>query len=129
MDFPRKLKYTKTHEWTKYEEGKAMVGITEYAQKELSDVVFVELPAIGQEVKKGRPCAVVESVKAAFDIYAPLSGMIKSINTALESDPSLINRDPYGSGWFFEFIPANASEFDSLFTAEQYEEFLKQATH
>ncbi len=129
MKTPRELKYTKTHEWVRRQENAAVVGITDYAQHEISDIVFVELPKVGQEIIQGRAVCVVESVKAAFDIYAPLSGTIKSINTTLESDPSLVNREPYGSGWFFEFAPANTSEFDSLLTAEQYEEFLKQATH
>ncbi|MBI4387992.1 MAG: glycine cleavage system protein GcvH [Candidatus Omnitrophica bacterium] len=129
MKIPKELRYTKTHEWVRKQGSAAVVGITDYAQHEISDVVFVELPKVGAEVTQGRGVCVVESVKAAFDIYAPLSGTIKSINTALESDPSLANREPYGNGWFFEFSPANPSEFESLLTAEQYEEFLKQAAH
>lgn len=129
MKTPKELRYTKTHEWIRKQENVVVIGITDYAQHEISDIVFVELPKIGQEVIQGHAVCVVESVKAAFDIYAPVSGTIKTINTTLESDPSLVNRDAYGSGWFFELISIHPNEFDSLLTAEQYEEFLKQATH
>ncbi len=129
MNLPRELRYTKTHEWARRLADRVVVGISDYAQHEISDIVFVELPKLGQEVAQGKAMSVVESVKAAFDIYAPVSGTIKSINTALESDPSLANRDPYGNGWFFEIVPANWTEWDALLTADQYENFLQQATH
>ena len=129
MNLPRDLKYTKTHEWIRKQNDKSIVGITDYAQHEISDIVFVELPKVGQQIQQGKPVCVVESVKAAFDIYSPVSGTIKSINTALEADPSLANREPYGSGWFFEIMPSGASEFDLLLSADQYEEFVKQAAH
>ncbi len=128
MNIPKNLKYTKTHEWLREESGRSVVGITDYAQHEISDIVFVELPKVGQEAKQAKPIGVVESVKAAFDIYAPVSGSVKAINTALETDPALVNRDPYGNGWFFE-ITIRSNEAANLLTAEQYEEFLKQAAH
>lgn len=121
FSFPRDLKYTKTHEWARREGNKIVVGITEYAQKELSDVVFVELPKVGQDVKKGRPCAVVESVKAAFDIYSPVSGRVAAVNTELETNPSLINTSPYTDGWFFEVESSDAPEWSDLLDAEKYE--------
>lgn len=126
MNFPSELKYTKSHEWARQAGTKIVVGITEYAQKELSDVVYVELPKIGQEVKQGMAVCVVESVKAAFDIYAPVSGRVVDINKKLESDPALINRDPYGEGWFFAITPSNLAELNNLLTASTYEEMLSQ---
>ncbi len=126
MSYPRNLKYSKTHEWTRQEGKKVVVGITEYAQKELSDVVFVELPKIGQEVKKDRACAVVESVKAAFDIYAPISGKIVGVNRELETNPSLINAAPYEAGWFFEIEPSDSSELSGLFDSEKYESLIHE---
>lgn len=126
MHFPKELKYTKSHEWTRKDHDRMIVGITEYAQHEISDVVFVELPHVGQEVKQGKSVSIVESVKAAFDIYAPVSGVIKAINTTLESNPALVNSDPYGKGWLFELTPAQPAEWDALLTAEQYEQMIHQ---
>ena len=126
MNIPRNLKYTKTHEWVRQQNDRTVVGITDYAQHEISDIVFVELPKVGQATVQGKAICVVESVKAAFDIYAPVSGTIKSINTALEADPSLANREPYGNGWFFELSPAHPEEFSSLLASDQYEEFVKE---
>jgi len=124
MDFPRTLKYTKSHEWARREDNKLVVGITAYAQKELQDVVFVELPAVGQEVQQGRACAVVESVKAAFDIYAPVSGKISAVNTALAGNPGLINDAPYGEGWFYEIEFTNVDEVEALMDSEKYENLI-----
>ena len=101
MNFPGDLRYTKTHEWVRRQGEKLIVGISDYAQHEISDVVFVELPHVGQQVEGGKATCIVESVKAAVDIYAPVSGTIKAINTTLESDPGLVNQEPYGKGWFF----------------------------
>ena len=129
MKFPSGLRYTKTHEWARREETRLIVGLTDYAQHEISDIVYVELPKVGQEVLQGKAIAVVESVKAAFDIYAPMSGAVRAINTALESDPSLVNREPYERGWLFEMMPSDQTEWDSLLTHDQYEAFLKQAAH
>lgn len=126
MNFPQELKYTKTHEWARQSGTKIIVGITEYAQKELSDVVYVELPKMGQEVKQAMACCVVESVKAAFDIYAPVTGRVVEVNKKLESDPGLINRDPYGEGWFFAITPSNLNELENLMPSANYEEMLTQ---
>lgn len=127
MNFPEGLRYTKTHEWISAQGPKAKVGVTEYAQKEISDVVFVELPKKDQVVQQAKTAAVVESVKAAFDIYAPVSGKITDANKTLESNPALINQSPYGDGWMFEIEVANAAEFNSLLTAQQYAEVVQQS--
>ena len=97
---PEDLKYAASHEWVRVADGVATVGITDHAQHELTDIVFVELPAVGRVVKAGAPCAVVESVKTASDIYAPVSGEVIEVNKAVTSNPSLVNTDPYGEGWF-----------------------------
>lgn len=120
MQFPGELRYTQTHEWVRREGNRAKVGITEYAQQEISDVVFVELPKVNSATVKGKGVSVVESVKAAFDIYAPVSGNVVAVNTALESDPALVNKDAYGRGWFLEIEMSNPSEWDALLQAEQY---------
>ena len=127
MDFPENLRYTKTHEWIAVQGAKAKVGVTEYAQKEISDVVFVELPKLGQVVQQAKMAAVVESVKAAFDIYAPVSGKVTNANKALESNPALINQSPYADGWIFELELSNPSELGVLMTAAQYQEAVQQA--
>lgn len=125
MKFPKELRYTKTHEWARKEGNKIIVGISDYAQKEISDVVFVELPKLSQTGQQGKPIAVVESVKAAFDIYAPVSGKITKANSELEGDPGRVNGDCYGNGWFFEIEMANEAEWQSLLTSEEYEKILK----
>ena len=127
MDFPQNLRYTKTHEWIAVQGVKAKVGVTEYAQKEISDVVFVELPKQGQAVHQAKRAAVVESVKAAFDIYAPVSGKITDANKALEANPGLINQSPYADGWIFELELSNLSEIGVLMTSAQYQEAVEQA--
>src|SRR3989338_2304616 len=126
MNSPSDLRYTKSHEWVRKEGDKVTVGITDYAQHEISDVVFVELPHVGQKVEQGKAVSIVESVKAAFDIYAPVSGTIKAINTTLESDPGIVNEDPYGKGWFFELQPSNVAEWETLMTRDQYESLIRQ---
>jgi glycine cleavage system H protein len=125
MNFPKELKYTKTHEWAGKKGNLVLVGISQYAQSEISDVVFVELPKVGQAVTGGKPAAVVESVKAAFDIYSPVSGKVTKTNTQLEAKPELINQDCYGQGWLFELEISNAAELDTLMTAEVYEAQIK----
>lgn len=125
MKFPKELRYTKTHEWARKDGNKVTVGISDYAQKEISDVVFVELPKLSQSAQQGKPIAVVESVKAAFDIYAPVSGKITKANTELEGDPGRVNGDCYGNGWFFEIEMTNEAEWQSLLTVEEYEKILK----
>lgn len=127
MKFPENLRYTKTHEWIALQGAKAKVGVTEYAQKEISDVVFVELPQAGKVVQRAQTAAVVESVKAAFDIYAPVSGKITGANKALESNPGLINQSPYAEGWLFELELTSPAEANSLLTAQQYQEAVEQA--
>ena len=127
MNIPQELRYTKTHEWVRKEGNKAVVGISDYAQKEISDVVFVETPKVGQNAEAGKPLAVVESVKAAFDIYAPVSGQVTKVNTQLEGDPGVVNAECYGEGWFFEIEMDQSSEWDALMSADDYTKMLKQS--
>ena len=102
-----------------------MVGITDHAQQELSDVVFIELPKVGRVVKAEEACAVVESVKAAFDIYAPVSGKVIRVNPVLEKDPALVNKDPYAEGWFYALEAADPKDISNLMNKKTYEQFLK----
>ena len=125
MNIPSELFYTKSHEWAKKEDGKVRIGITDHAQHEITDVVHVELPKVGQKVKAGQPCAVVESVKSAFDIYAPVSGTIVEINENLSSSPELVNSSPYDRGFFFVVENPSDSELKSLMTAADYEKLIK----
>jgi glycine cleavage system H protein len=127
MDFPENLRYTKTHEWIAVQGTKGKVGVTQYAQGEISDVVFVDLPKQGQIVQQAKMAAVVESVKAAFDIYAPVSGKITDMNRELESNPGLINQSPYTDGWIFELELSNPAELNALMTAAQYRVVVEQA--
>jgi len=129
MSVPSNLKYTKSHEWVETEGEVLGCGITDYAQKEISDVVFVEVPTVGKTVTKGESIAVVESVKAAFDIYAPVSGEIVEANSDLESDPGMINEDSYGKGWLFKIKPANANDLDELMDINSYEAHLASEAH
>jgi glycine cleavage system H protein len=119
-NIPTDLKYAKSHEWVRVSGGAATVGITDHAQHELTDVVFLELPAVGRKVKAGEACAVVESVKTASDIYSPVSGEITEINKAAVDNPALVNTDSHGNGWFFKIKLANAGELNSLMGPEQY---------
>jgi glycine cleavage system H protein len=126
-NIPSHLKYTESHEWVSAEDnGNARIGISDHAQEALGDLVFVELPVVGDEISQGDPCAVVESVKAASDIYVPVSGLVVAINEDLESDPALINADPYGDGWLFELELTDSEELDGLKNAEAYEESLEE---
>ncbi|WP_193073567.1 glycine cleavage system protein GcvH [Pseudomonas sp. FME51] len=121
-DTPSELRYASSHEWTRQEaDGTVTVGITNHAQDALGDVVFVELPEVGRQVQAGEECAVVESVKAASDIYAPVSGEVLANNEALVDAPELLNSDPYGAAWLFKIQPADASELDQLLDAEGYQ--------
>ena len=117
---PSDLKYAKTHEWVRVSGAVATVGITDHAQHELTDVVFVELPEVGRKIKAGEACAVVESVKTASDIYSPLTGEIAEVNKAVVEDPALANSDPYDDGWFFKIKLGNAAELEGLLSPEQY---------
>lgn len=114
------LKYLESHEWISVNGNTARVGISDHAQQEISDVVFVELPEVGKTVKQKESCLVVESVKAAFDIYAPASGKITQVNQALSDQPELINQSPFGDGWLFEMELSDPSELDQLMSADAY---------
>jgi len=117
---PSDLKYAKSHEWVRVAGDLATVGITDHAQHELTDVVFVELPAVGRQVKAGEPCAVVESVKTASDIYAPVSGTVLEVNPAVVDNPALVNTAPDSDGWLCKIKLSNAAELDGLLSPEQY---------
>jgi glycine cleavage system H protein len=119
-NIPSDLRYTKSHEWVQVAGELATVGITDHAQHELTDVVFVELPATGRHLKAGEACAVVESVKTASDIYAPLSGEVIEVNAAMTGNPALVNTEPYSGGWFFKLRIARPAELEGLLTAPQY---------
>ena len=126
-EIPTYLKYTDSHEWVDADdEGNARIGITDHAQEQLGDLVFVELPAEGDELGQGDPCAVVESVKAASDIYSPVSGRVIAINEDLDGDPAIINSDPYTDGWLFELELFDTEELEGLKDAEAYEEGLEE---
>jgi len=118
---PANLKYTKSHEWVeKLEDGTLKVGITDHAQDLLGDMVYVEVPETGRNVKAGEECAVVESVKAASDVYSPVAGEIVEVNEALADDPDTVNKDPYGEGWIFRLNPTDAEEWKKLLDADAY---------
>ena len=117
---PSDLKYAKSHEWVRVAGDVATVGITDHAQHELTDIVFVELPAAGRTVKAGEACAVVESVKTASDIYSPVSGEITEVNKAAVDDPALVNREPFAGGWFFKIKLSNPAEVGSMLSPESY---------
>jgi glycine cleavage system H protein len=117
---PEDLKYAASHEWVRVEGETATVGITDHAQHELTDVVFVELPAVGRELRAGEACAVVESVKTASDVYAPVSGTVTAVNEALAANPGLVNSDPYGAGWFFRLRLTQPAELAKLLDAAAY---------
>lgn len=119
------LRFTKEHEWVRTEGEIAVVGISDYAQKELGDVVYVELPSVGDAIEKGDACANIESVKAVSDIYSPVTGEIVQVNEFLGDKPEIINKDPYGDGWVFKIRMNDSSELDTLMNANAYDEYLK----
>ncbi len=121
---PKELHYTRDHEWAKIEGNRARIGLTHYAQEQLGDIVFVDLPAVGKEFHQGEPLLVVESVKAASDVYAPLSGKIVEVNDSLSSKPEAVNHDPYGEGWVAILEISDPSEVSSLLSAQDYEHLL-----
>lgn len=121
---PANLKYTDQHEWLKLEGDVAIVGITDYAQGSLGDLVFVELPAKGKQVKTGDSFVVVESVKAASDVYAPISGEVVEVNEALAGAPDMINKEPYGGGWLVKIRPSDKGELEKLMSAADYEKLV-----
>ncbi len=125
-NIPEDLRYTESHEWVaQQEDGTLRVGITDYAQQQLGDLVYVELPEVGQSFVSGAECAVVESVKSASDLYMPVSGEIVSVNEELADSPELINQDPYGQGWIYEIQPTDPAELDGLLDADGYREIIE----
>ena len=124
MTFPETLKYTKDHEWIRIEDEMGIVGITDYAQGELGDVVFVELPPSGKKMKQGESFGTVEAVKAVSDLYAPISGEVVDRNAALESNAELVNKDPYGAGWMIKVKMSNMNEVTTLLDVKQYRELI-----
>ena len=120
MSIPQDLRYTKEHEWLRVTDGVALVGITEFAAEALGDIVFVQLPAVGDTVKAGEVCGEIESTKSVSDLYAPVSGTVIEVNTELEGTPELVNRDPYGDGWICVVRPDDAGQASSLLDAAAY---------
>jgi glycine cleavage system H protein len=123
--YPEDAKYTKDHEWILLQGDTALVGITEYAQHELGDVVFVELPQPGASISKGQSFGVVESVKAASDLYAPVSGEVAEANAALQDQPDLVNKEPHAGGWMLKIRPANPADLNDLMSAADYAKYLE----
>lgn len=121
-DIPDDFRYAPSHEWARVEDDQVTVGISDFAQQSLGDVVYVELPQVGDEVNAGAEACVVESVKAAADVYAPVSGTVAAVNDALEEAPEMVNQDPYGDGWFFKIEPTDLDEMDDLLDADGYEQ-------
>ncbi len=126
MEFPEDLKYTREHEWVLVEGSIATVGITDYAQEQLGDVVYVELPAVGDKVSREDAFGVVESVKAVSDVYAPVSGEVVEVNDDLTENPGMINEDPYGDGWFIKVEMSDPSELEELMSAEEYRAYVAE---
>jgi glycine cleavage system H protein len=121
---PSDLRYTRDHEWVRVDGDEATVGITQYAADQLGDIVFVELPDAGRDLEEAKPFGVVESVKAVSDLFAPISGAVKSTNDALASEPELVNRDPYGAGWMVRMTVADATQLDDLLDGAGYDELV-----
>jgi glycine cleavage system H protein len=121
MNFPAELRYTKDHEWVKLEGNTATVGITDFAQRELGDIVYVEVETVGKQLDHGAVFGTVEAVKTVSDLYLPLSGTINELNPALTRSPELVNNDPYGDGWMIRMTVSNPADFDSLMDAKAYE--------
>jgi glycine cleavage system H protein len=124
MNIPDNLLYTEEHEWVQVEDGVATVGITDHAQSELGDIVFVELPEVGSQTKQMEPFGSIEAVKAVSDLYAPLSGEVVEVNPSLEESPEVINQDPYGEGWMIKIRLSDSSELDRLLSAEDYRKLI-----
>lgn len=127
MKLDQNARYQKTHEWSRQEGDLVVVGITDHAQDELNDVVYVEHPEVGATLQKGEVFGVVESVKAASDLYMPMDGEIVAVNEALEDTPELVNEDPYGEAWFIKFKPSDPGQWDDLLTPDGYETAVKEA--
>lgn len=127
MNTPKDLRYSEEHEWVKVEGDNVRVGITHFAQSELGDIVFVELPSVGDEIKADEPFGSVESVKTVSELYAPISGKVVEVNGELDDSPEFVNESPYEKAWMIVIEPKDTNEIDSLMTAEQYEEMTKEA--
>ena len=127
--YPANYRYTREHEWVAVDGDHATIGITDHAQKELGDIVFVELPKVGVHIEAGKPCGSVESVKAVSDIFSPVSGDVTEVNAALAESPEWINQEPHGKAWMVKVKLAAASEVASLMSAEQYEQYVREETH
>ncbi len=125
MNIPDNLYYTKDHEWARVEGEEAIIGITEYAQGELGDIVFIEMPKQGDMTKQFEACGNIEAVKAVADLYAPLSGEVIEVNSALESEPQKVNKDPYGEGWILKIKISDKSELDSLLSPDDYKKLIE----
>jgi len=126
MEIPKELKYTKTHEWIKVDGETATIGITDYAQSELSDIVAIELPKVGKVAEKEKSIAIVEAVKAVSDVYSPVSGEVIEVNEKLVNSPELINKEPYGEGWILKIKIKDPKELDTLLIADDYERLIKE---
>ncbi|WP_110928578.1 glycine cleavage system protein GcvH [Bacillus massiliglaciei] len=126
MTIPKELRYSKDHEWLKQEDGKVTIGITHFAQEELGDIVFVELPEIGDEVKAGEPFGSVESVKTVSELYAPVSGKVVAVNEELTDNPEFVNESPYESAWMIVLEPADENEAAELLSADEYDALLNE---
>ncbi|WP_350252826.1 glycine cleavage system protein GcvH [Bacillus halotolerans] len=126
MSIPKDLRYSEEHEWVKVEGERAKIGITHFAQSELGDIVFVELPEVGAEIKADEPFGSVESVKTVSELYAPINGTVVEVNEDLDDSPEFVNESPYEKAWMIVVKPSDASEIEKLMTAEQYEEMTQQ---
>lgn len=121
MNFPAELKYTKDHEWVRVEGDTAYIGITEFAQRELGDIVYIDITSLGKEVSKEDVFGTVEAVKTVSDLFMPITGTLLEVNAKLDSQPELVNTDPYGDGWMVKVSPNNAADVDGLLSAEEYQ--------
>ncbi|MBW8349907.1 glycine cleavage system protein GcvH [Bacillus sp. IITD106] len=126
MNTPKELRYSEEHEWVKVEDGKVRIGITDFAQSELGDIVFVELPEVGDEVTADEPFGSVESVKTVSELYAPLSGKVVAVNEDLDDSPEFVNESPYEKAWMIVIEPSDLSEMDNLMSAEEYEQMTSE---
>ena len=124
MNIPQSLKYTKEHEWVREDGDTVTVGITDHAQGELGDIIFVEFPEIGQIIERDEPCGTIEAVKTVADLFAPISGTVTEINETLDDSPESVNQDPYGDGWMVKVSVSEAGELDNLMSAVQYQEMI-----
>jgi len=127
MEIPKELRYSREHEWVAVDDGIATIGITDFAQEQLGDIVYVELPEVGTAVTKDDKFGVVESVKAVSDVYSPVTGTVVTVNTGLPNSPETVNEEPYGDGWMIRVEMSDAEELNDLMTAAEYEKFIEEA--